>query len=420
MRVWYTLFFHACIPFVLLHFAARGLRDRRYLQRWKERFGFYSEPAPGEGIVVHAASVGELNAALPLVRALPDAVGGMPLIVTTFTPTGSERARSLPGGRVHHCYAPLDLPGAVRRFLDHCRPHLLIVMETEIWPNLYAEASTRGIPILVANARISDRSFRNYRRFRALIGQALGRVSRFAAQGPRDAERLVALGADPARVVVGGNLKFDFAPPRGLQEEASRLRAQWGAARPVVVAGSTHAEDDAALLKAFGEVLSALPDTLLVLVPRHPERFRPAADLAAGMGFDTRLRSDGEACSPSAQVFVIDAMGELLRYYACGDVAVIGGSFGDTGGHNALEAAALARPVVFGPNMRNFAEIARAMLEAGAAVQVTGGGDLGRMLVGLLRDRDARATMGDAGRQMVEQGRGALPHTLLAVKELLA
>jgi 3-deoxy-D-manno-octulosonic-acid transferase len=420
MRVLYSIVFYACTPLILLHFAIRGRKDRRYLQRWKERFGIYGQaPAPG-GIVVHAASVGEFNAAQPLITALLNSEDRLPLTVTTFTPTGSARAQSLSAHDVAHCYAPLDLPGAVRRFLDHVNPALLIIIETEIWPNLYAEANRRGIPILMANARISGRSWRSYRKFRGLVGDTLARVAQVAAQSPSDAERLVALGADPARVVAAGNLKFDIEPPDGVEEGAPALRRQWWEDRPVVIAGSTHEADDTAVLNAFAELLKLLPDTLLILVPRHPERFAPAAVLASGMGFRTELHSDGEACSPDAQVFVIDAMGELYRYYACSDVAVIGGSFGDTGGHNALEAAALGRPVVLGPNMQNFAEITEAMLAAGAAVQVRDSACLGRVLAGLLRDPGARAKMGNAGRQLVEQGRGALLETMQMVEKLVS
>lgn len=420
MRKFYSIFFYLCTPFILLYFVFRGRKDRRYLHRWKERFGFYDQPVAGGGIVLHAASVGEFNAAAPLVRALTVSGSYPPLTVTTFTPTGSARAQSPGGAGIGHCYAPLDLPGAVRRFLDQVNPRLLIIMETEIWPNLYAQTDQRGIPILMVNARVSAGSFSSYRRFRSLTRETLERIAHAAAQSPLDAERLIALGADPARVSSPGNLKFDLDVQDGHDQDAAELRRQWGEERPVVIAASTHEADDMAILTAFGRVLEARPDTLLIMVPRHPERFAAVAGLTTDMGFSTGFYSDGKACSPTTQCFVIDAMGELLRYYACSDVAVIGGSFGTVGGHNALEAAALARPVIVGPDMRNFADITSSMLEAGAAIQVADTESLGDEIISLLDDETKRRAMGEAGFQMVEQGRGALLEIMQTVDRLLA
>ena len=415
MRILYSIAMYLATPFVLLHFAIRGWKDRRYLQRWKERFAFGPGQSDSGGIIIHAASVGELNAAVPLINALAGKPEAMPLTITTFTPTGSARAQSLAGRDVLHCYAPLDLPGAVRRFFEQKKPRLLIIMETEIWPNLLFEASRRKIPILMANARLSAKALKSYRRFRSLAGQTLSKVDHLAAQSSIDAERLVACGADPGRVFVTGNLKFDLSVPDNLEQHAARLRPLWGGERPVLIAGSTHEEDDVCVLNAFGTILEALPETLLILVPRHPERFAAAGKLSREMGFRTELHSNGEACSPRAQCFVIDAMGELLLYYACSDVAVIGGSFGPVGGHNALEASALGRPVIVGPNTENFTEITDDLISQGAATRVADAGELGQTIITLFQNPANRQAMGEAGRKMVMQGRGALHDILDAI-----
>jgi 3-deoxy-D-manno-octulosonic-acid transferase len=419
MRVTYSLLFYLAMPVVLSHMALRSLKDRRWRLRWAERFGVHATRPAGGGIIVHAASVGEVNAAVPLIRALLERQPAETLTVTTFTPTGSQRVIELFGNRVFHVYAPLDLPGSVARFLRSLRPRLVIIMETEIWPNLYHAAGRAGIPILLANARLSDHSLRTYLRFRRLTGGALRQVSHAAAQSQADAERLVACGLPGDRVSVGGNLKFDHAPLADLASEAHALRAHWGAARPVLIAASTHREDDVVVIEAFRLVRESLPGALLILVPRHPERFAAAAELATRKGFITELFSAGAACSPTAECFVIDAMGELPRYYACSDVAFIGGSFGAVGGHNPLEASALGLPVIVGPDMSNFREITAQLEQAGAALRVFDASALARQAADLMTDPRRRQTMGSAGQTLVQAGQGALAHTLTAIEDLL-
>ena len=419
MRALYSLSLYLAVPLILLHMAVRGLKDRAYLRRWNERFALFEPPAATGGIVIQAASVGELNAAIPLINALSKRSDALALTVTTFTPTGSARVQAIFGDRVFHSYAPLDLPGAVRRFLEHTRPRLLIIMETEIWPNLYHQASRRNIPILLANARISNQSMKAYQRFKSLARPALEKVSHASAQSATDAERLIACGADPGRVLAAGNLKFDISIPAGLTDQARALRNQWGAERPVLIAGSTHKDDDEAVLTAFGGLLEQLPDALLILVPRHPERFGTTATLARDTGLRTELRSEGSACSRQAQCFVIDAMGELLRYYACSDVAIIGGSFGPVGGHNALEASALEKAVIVGPNTVNFTDITERLIRAGAVIRVRNAAELERQATALLFDPERRQAMGRAGLALVNDGKGALQHTLAVVDRLL-
>jgi 3-deoxy-D-manno-octulosonic-acid transferase len=419
MRLVYSIALYLSMPFILLHFTIRGLKDRGYLRRWRERFAFYQQPQPGPGIVIHAASVGELNAATPLIHELGKAHGTWPLSITTFTPTGASRARSVFGEKAFLAYAPLDLPGTVKKFFDFMQPRLLVIMETEIWPNLYHEARQRNIPILMANARLSVKSLKGYKRFGGLTRIALEAVSHLAAQSRADADRLISCGAHPDRVFVGGNLKFDISIPDGLADQALALRKQWGPDRPVLIAGSTHEEDDVAVLNALGIIRKVVSDPLLIIAPRHPERFSPVARLATGMGLRTERYSEGKACSSRADCFVIDTMGELMTYYACSDVALIGGSFGQAGGHNPLEAAALAKPVIVGPDTDNFTEITIRLAEAGAAFRVGDAGELGREAAALLLDPEKGRAMGQAGLQLVRQGKGALQHTLGVINRLL-
>ncbi|RPH99720.1 MAG: 3-deoxy-D-manno-octulosonic acid transferase [Lysobacterales bacterium] len=419
MRRLYSLLLYLATPLVLLYLFLRGLRNPDYLARWSERFARFAAPAQSGGIAVHAVSLGEVNAAGALVRELARRYPDHPLCLTTVTPAGSARVRALFGAGVFHVYAPLDLPGAVRRFFERVQPRLLIVMETEIWPNLYHEAAARGIPILIANARISQRSIGGYRRLRKWTAEVLGQVSRIAAQTALDAGRLVEIGADPARVTISGNLKFDVRLPPGQAEAGQAIRRSWGAQRPVLLAGSTHEGDELPLLEAFPRLLETWPDALLVLAPRRPERFGRAAQLARNAGLSVSLRSAGIVVPPGIQCLVIDSTGELQTFYAACDVAFVGGSLEPHGGHNVLEASALSRPVLVGPHTFNFEEITRQLVAAGAALRVSDAGELHTALLRLFGDAELRDRMGQAGLGLVRSGQGALDRTLALVGELL-
>ena len=419
MRFFYSLLITLLIPFVLLYFAFRGLRDRAYLNRLGERFGFLPKNVKAGGILVHAASVGEFNAASPLIRALLKTYPGRSITVTSLTPTGSERVQSELGDKISHCYIPLDLPGAVSRFLSRLQPQLIIVMETEIWPNLYLQAQRLNIPLMMANARLSQRSVSRFQRMPGFVKDVLQAVDWIGAQSTDDQNRLTGCGADPQAVELTGNLKFDLATPASLNEQSAALRSRWNSSRPVLVAGSTHEADESVVIPAFVDLLKNLPNALLILVPRYPERFARATQLANAAGLRTELHSQGEACSEQAQCFVIDTIGELMTYYACGDVAFVGGSFGDQGGHNALEPAALGKPVLLGPNMENAREIASQLLQRDAARRITNQQDFQQTAEQILTDGVLRDSMGQAGRDLVEQNKGALDLTLKAVEKLL-
>ena len=419
MRVIYSILVFLGTPFVLLYFAFRGLRDRAYLGRWHERFGFIRESENRGGIWVHAASVGEVNAASPLIRALLKKYPDLPLTVTTLTPTGAKRLNREFGDKVFQSYIPIDLPGFVSRFLSRLQPRMIIVIETEIWPNLYLCAQQRNIPLLMANARLSERSVRRFERVSGFIATILQTVSWIGAQSVDDMSRLLECGADPQRIKMTGNLKFDLGIPASLEEKGAALRSRMNHGRPVLVAGSTHEADENVVIPAFTQLLKKLPNALLIMVPRHPERFARSTQMARDAGLNTELRSQGEVCSDEAQCFVIDSIGELMTYYACADLAFIGGSFGDLGGHNALEAAALGKPVLLGPNMDNAREIAEQLLECNAARRVNNQQEFLEKTEQILTDGALRDRMGQAGRSLVESNKGALELTLDTVRKLI-
>ena len=411
----YSLLVTLAAPFAMAYLALRGLRDRAYLEGWRERVGFGPVSGQRDGILLHAASVGEFNAALPLIRALLKDQPDRALTISTLTPTGAERVTSQLGDTVSHSYLPMDLPGAVARFLGRVRPRLIIVMETEIWPNFYLLAHRLGIPLVIANARLSARSARRYQRLPGLVRHVLQTAAWVGAQSAEDVDRLERCGARHEHTVLTGNLKFELEIPTGLHERAAELRSQWSVARPVLVAGSTHEADEDVVIPAFAKLLTRIPNALLILVPRHPERFVRAAESARTAGLIVQLHSQGRPCSPQTQCLLIDAMGELMTYYACADVAFVGGSFGLAGGHNPLEPAALGKPVLFGPDMVNPREIADKLIDCGAGQQVDTSHDLTRHVESLLASESERKSMGHAGLALIEENRGALEMTLQAI-----
>ena len=414
MRIAYTLLLYLLAPFVLLRLAWRGIRAPDYLRRWPERFGFI-EPPLGERVIwLHAVSVGEVQASEPVIRALLERYPAYSLLVTAVTPTGSAHVMSKFHDDIAHVYAPYDLPGAVSRFLDRVRPELAIVMETELWPNLFNGCRRHNIPLILGNARLSEKSAAGYRRVRRLVRQTLANVTFIAAQGEQDAARFIELGADPGRVSVSGNLKFEQRIPPSMMELAAVMRRDWGVERPVLVAASTHEGEDELLLDVYRQVRREHPGCLLVLVPRHPERFDSVADLCRNRGMNVVLRSQRVPCTPETNVFVGDSMGELLQFYAAADVAFVGGSLVPHGGHNPLEPAALGVPVLTGPHTFNFTEICQLLVSAGACEQVDSPADLAHAASRLLADANLRHAIGERGREVVAKNRGAL-QTVMAL-----
>jgi 3-deoxy-D-manno-octulosonic-acid transferase len=420
MRLVYNLLLWLFLPLIVVRLAYRGLRNRAYWQRIPERFGFVQRLSDASVIWIHAVSVGEARAAAPLVRALADRYPEARILVTTMTPTGSATVTSLFGDRVAHCYVPYDYPFAVRRFLRRARPRVALIMETELWPNLFRACRARGIPLLVSNARLSEGSMRRYLRVASLARATVQLVNVVAAQSAADARRFEAIGADPARVAVTGSIKFELALPASLFESAQVLRADWGRERPVWIAASTHEGEEEFMLAAFKTLQRRWPTLLLVLVPRHPERFAAVVKLARRDGFNVAQRSQQAAVlDASVEVLIGDTMGELQLFFAAGDVAFVGGSLVATGGHNLLEPAAVGVPTVFGPHMFNFAEIAALTLERRAGRQVGAPGELAEAVAAYLENPNARFEAGEAGRKLVEENRGALERTLKLLAPLL-
>lgn len=408
MRIFYTLLLYLVLPLLVLRLLWRSLKAPEYRSRIGERLGWFSVPPIDKALWVHAVSVGEVQAAAPLIRLLKDRYSDLSVVITTTTPTGSRRVQELFGEGVHHVYAPFDIPVVVARFLDKARPCLAVFIETEIWPNMLTLCRQRGIPTILANARLSERSAKGYARLGDFTRQTFQDITLIAAQGQADAERFIALGAGSDRVQVTGSIKFDVRLPASLNEQSEVVRRVWGNHRPVWVAASTHEGEDEQVLEAHRVVLERLPECLLVLVPRHPERFSRVATLCEKNGFSLVRRSEQRDCSQTTQVFLGDSMGELPIFLAASDVAFVGGSLVNHGGHNVLEASALGVPVAFGPHMFNFAAISELLLEEGAAVRVQSASELASVVVRWLSDASERSRIGENGRRVVEENRGAL------------
>lgn len=419
-RTLYTLLLHLALPLIALRLYLRGRKAPAYRQRIAERFAFKLPPLKPGGIWVHAVSVGESIAAAPLIRALREHHPELPITVTCMTPTGSERIRALFGDQVQHCYLPYDLPWAAARFLDRVRPKLAVIMETELWPNHIHQCARRGIPTVLANARLSAKSARSYARFAGLTRPMLAEMSWIAAQTEAEAERFRQLGARPECVSVTGSIKFDLTIDPELQSRAQALRASWGAdQRPVWIAASTHAGEDEIILAAHRRLLAEKSDSLLILVPRHPERFEAVHVLCQREGFATVRRSSGQPVGEGDQLLLGDTMGELLFLYALADVAFVGGSLVPNGGHNLLEPAALGLPVLSGPHLFNFLEIAAQLREAGALAEVADGEALAEQLRQLLESDAKRQSMGEAGYSVIKANQGALEQLLGGLERLL-
>lgn len=404
----YTLLLYLSLPLVLLRLLWRARRAPAYRQRWSERLGRFPDLGVDRCLWIHAVSVGEVQATEPLLRGLQKSYPELPIMVTTTTPTGSEHVRKLFGDSVHHVYFPYDLPLVIKAFLARTRPRMLVMIETEIWPNLLAVCEAQGITTILANARLSERSAKGYARFGGFCRKTMQGINLIAAQGQADAERFIRLGADPERVQVTGSIKFEFRLPASLKEKAEVVHRIWGSHRPVWVAASTHEGEDEQILDAHALVLEQVPECLLVVVPRHPERFSKVAALCSKRGFVMVRRSEERDCTAETTVFLGDSMGELPVFLASADVAFVGGSLVPHGGHNVLEPASLGVPVIFGPHMFNFAAISELLLEEGAAVRVQQAQELANVVERWLKNASERSLIGEKGRCVVDANRGAL------------
>ncbi|MEN8177523.1 MAG: lipid IV(A) 3-deoxy-D-manno-octulosonic acid transferase [Pseudomonadota bacterium] len=419
MRQLYSLLILLLAPILLLRLYWRGIKAPMYRERWRERLGYIPAPSSSGCIWLHAVSVGEVQAAVLLIRRLLEVYPHLPMVITTTTPTGAQRVMELFGDEVTHRYGPFDTPFITRRFFNQLQPSLLILMETEIWPNLIHEAYQRGVPTLLANARLSVRSAQRYHRVSGLTRETLQKITLIAPHGESDAVRFRALGARTSQVEVTGSIKFDIHLSASLREQSEVQRRAWGNERPVWLAASTHEGEEEQILQAHTRIQSAIADCLLVLVPRHPERFDQVAEMARSWGFTTTRRSESRGCGPDTQVFLGDTMGELTLLFGASDVAFIGGSLVPHGGHNLLEAAAQSLPVVFGPHMFNFTEISELFLKEHAARQVADSDELAEVVTRWLKNASERSRIGENGRTLLDSKRGALQKLINLVESLL-
>ena len=421
-RTLYTALFYLGLPLVAIRLWLRSRKAPAYAKRIGERFSYGMPSLRPGGIWVHAVSVGESIAAAPMIRALLQRYPQLPITVTCMTPTGSERIQALFASepRIQHCYLPYDLPCAAARFLDHAKPKLAVIMETELWPNHIHQCAKRGIPVALANGRLSERSARGYGRFSKLTAPMLAEMSFFAVQTEAEAQRFRDLGARPQTVEVTGSIKFDLTIDPQLLQRAHELRGQWQALeRPVWIAASTHEGEDEVVLDAHRRLLANYPNALLILVPRHPERFNSVFELCQREGFATVRRSTSANVEANTAVLLGDTMGELLFLYALADSAFVGGSLVPNGGHNLLEPAALAKPVLSGPHLFNFLDIAAQLREAGALAEVDDAEGLAVEVQRLFElPRDAQR-MAEAGLAVMRRNQGALQRLLDGLGRLI-
>ena len=418
MRVFYNLLIYLLQIPAMAYWWVRALLNRSYRDRVGQRFGI-GYPQLEKCIWIHAVSVGEVQAAVPLVRAIQKRFPNHPTLITTVTPTGAVRVVANFGDSVTHCYIPFEMPVAVDRFFAAVNPELALVMETEIWPNLYQGCGLREIPLVLVSARISMKSVTKYRKLLPLFRETLSHGIIIAAQSEADAERFRSLGASAVRTWVTGNIKFDIELPEDLADNGRAFRQRYFGERPVWVAASTHDQEEQQVLAAHRLLLERFPDLLLVLVPRHPERFPVVGDLIDKQGFSRVARTEERPCDAETSVFLGDTMGEVPLFYAASDLAFVGGSLVPIGGHNLLEPAALGLPLVSGPHVYNAQEISDQFIDLGACHIVEDAKQLAAAVTELLEDPTAAAEQGGRGRDIVQQNRGALARLLALLDPLL-
>lgn len=416
----YTLLLHVLLPVIVLRLFWRAWRAPAYGHRIGERFAFGLPSMRQGGIWVHAVSLGESIAAAPLIRELLERYPHLPITVTSMTPTGSERIQALFGERIQHCYLPYDLPWACARFFRHVQPRLAVIMETELWPNHIHQCAKNKVPVVLANARLSERSARGYARLHKLTAPMLAELSLIAAQTETEAERFRQLGAREPCIRVTGSIKFDLNVDAELPERAAALRQEWSATeRPVWIAASTHAGEDEIVLAAHRRLLADYPQALLILVPRHTERFSAVFELCRREGFSTVRRSRGDAVTEQTTVLLGDTLGELLFLYALADLAFVGGSLVENGGHNLLEPAALGKPLLSGPHLFNFLEIAAQLRAANDLLEVCDAETLYLHLTHLLGEPELAQQMAAGGLAVLQANQGSLNRLLTGLTELI-
>jgi len=427
----YRLFFLCLLPIIWLLLQLRSIKQKAYRQRLSERFGFMPRQLQSGGIIVHAASVGEVIALKSFINQLLAAKPKTVITVTTFTPTGSEQVSKLFGDRVQHCYLPLDSTLCVASFLNRLKPKAMVFMETELWPNLIAQARDRGIKLLLINGRLSKKSMDSYRKLSWLIAPTINSFEKVLCQSQVNYDNFLALGADVARCEVSGNVKFDISVNQEVKDKQQELSQFVEEKRLTWVVASTHKGDETIAINAFATLLKSFPQLLLVIVPRHPERFNDVATLCEEHGYALTRRSANEKVTSNKQVWLLDTLGELLPTCALASVVTMGGSFSEIGGHNPLEPALFKKPIVVGPNMSNFIEVMQQLVAEQGIVQLNKKGDaddtnnekvtneLAREIEAILLSAETQQTLGENAYRVVMQNQGASTRSLKQLLKLI-
>jgi 3-deoxy-D-manno-octulosonic-acid transferase len=406
MLIVYTCLFYLLLPFILMRLWWRGIKAPDYRKRWHERLGFYKQRYPKHVVWFHAVSVGEAESLFPLIKRLQQAYPHQPLLITTTTPTGSTRVKAVLQDTVSHVYLPYDLPDVLRRFSRCFQPKLAVIMETEIWPNLYGHCGRKNIPLYLINARLSERSARSYQRIPWLIRPALAHIRHIATQTDDDRQRFYAIGANK-NVSTVGNIKFDVEIAKDLPEQGKKLKAVLFPGRFVWLAASTHKGEEVLLLPLYQQLKRQIPELLLLIAPRHPERFSEVSQLCKQQQLVCLTRTSGEICTNNTDVYLLDTLGELKLFYGAADVAFVGGSLVPVGGHNVLEAAAVGVPILFGPYMANFKAIAASILKHEAAIQCQTEAELIKNLNDLYYQPEKREALIANGLAFIRANQGA-------------
>lgn len=418
MRYLYTFLFYLFLPFIGIRLLWRSRYLSEYRYRWRERLG-YCPFVLKNSIWIHAVSVGETIAAAPLIKMLKQQNATISIVVTNMTPTGASRTHALFGNSVLQSYIPYDLPSAINRFMRRIKPCVVVIVETELWPNLCAYCKKNQIPLVVVNARLSAKSAKGYQYVKSLTQDLLSAIYALAAQGKADAERFISLGLAKEKITVTGNLKFDLEVPSDLTEKSRLFKSDVGLNRIIWIAASTHPGEEEIILLAHQKIREIYPHALLILVPRHPDRFDQIAELIRQNNFMMARRSRNEKTSLETAVYLGDTMGDLFLLYAVSDVVFVGGSLIPIGGHNLLEPAILAKPILTGPHLFNFADISEMLLAADGLV-ILNGEELAQSIIDLFKDEKKRLSLGLAGQQVVEQNRGALQKQMELVQSVIA
>ncbi len=416
VRRCYTLLFYLAIPFVLLRLLIRSRKQPNYRRRWSERFGS-SKKIGIPSIWIHSVSVGETIAAIPFIKKLIKQYPQYNIHVTTTTPTGSKQVIETLGNHVSHSYLPYDTPWFIKRFIKRIQPKLCIIMETEIWPNLLVVCKQKNIPTILANARLSEKSMQGYARLGNITCDMLNQITCIACQSQSDYDHYLELGVDPQKLTITGSIKFDKSIPDDISIKAQALRERWQLQdNPVIIAASTRNGEEAHILDAFLKVKEQHPDAFLLLVPRHIERKASIAKLCEARNLSYSYRSDQQAELFNKDILIGDTIGELLLLYAIADIAFVGGSLVNTGGHNMLEPAALAKPIITGPHLRNFKTISKLLIEAHSQIIVHDSSELAKYLIDLIDNKDLCHTTGVAAFQVYQQNQGATTKLLTLIQ----